>query len=279
MIFIKELTIVLLHFALGRKNSGKSNNNSDRNEGKANRQKTARPKGNTTARIVLIGVIAGIAALVAAAIYASGGFTNKFVANDPRSAFISQALTPTTQTAYALGDNDAKVTIVEFGDYQCNSCGRFHKESKNQVISDLVNTGKAKFMFKDFNINDYVYSPREGSTLASEAAYCAGDQGKFWQYYDELYNKQQREGVEWISMKALNQFAVNVGIQDIDSFSSCLNSHQYRDAIKSNYKLAQNLGLNATPTFLILADGKAPQIIVGAHPYSSFQAVVEQMSD
>jgi len=134
-------------------------------------------------------------------------------------------------------ESNANVTIVEFGNYQCNSCGRFHKESKDQVISNLVNTGKAKFMFKDFNINDYVYAPREGSTLASEAAYCAGDQEKFWQYYDELYNKQQKEGIEWISAKALNQFAMNVGVQDINQFSQCLDSHQYRDAVKANYKL------------------------------------------
>jgi len=145
------------------------------------------------------------------------------------------------------------------------------------VISNLVDTGKARFLFKDFPINDRIFNPRDGSTLAAEAAYCAGDQGKFWQYHDELYHNQEREGVEWISVQKLKQFGSSVGLENMDAFSYCLESHQYRELVRSNYELAQDLGLNATPTFLVISEGKEPQLIVGAHPYSSFENAVNQM--
>jgi protein-disulfide isomerase len=239
-----------------------------------------------SARIVLIGIAGGIAGILALAIFMSGGFTNKFVGPaEQRAALMTQALAPTTPNAYALeaentvgSSSSPRITIIEFGDYQCNSCGRFHKETKAQVISDLVDTGKVKFMFKDFPINDRVYAPRDGSTMAAEAAYCAGDQGKFWQYHDELYNRQQKEGIEWVSGSALNQFAKNVGVKDLGLFSQCVDSHLYRDKVIANYKLAVNLGLNATPTFVIFEEGKDPQVVVGAQPYTTFERVVNEMS-
>lgn len=235
--------------------------------------------------LVLVGVIGGLAAILGLAIFASGGVTNRLVANDLGAALVEQTLAPTTPGAYALGSDEAKITIVEFGDYQCNSCGRFHEATKDQVMSDIVNAGRAKFMFKDYNINDSgindkgVTFPQRRSTLASEAAYCAGEQGKFWQYHDELYNNQQREGVEWVTQQSIRQFAINVGIENIDDFTKCLESHKYAGQIKDNYNLAQELGLNATPTFLIIAEGKEPVKLVGAHPYASFEAVLNSLQE
>ena len=230
--------------------------------------------------IVLVGVIGGIAAILGVAIYASGGVTNRLVANDFGAALVEQALAPTTPGAYALGsDPEVNITIVEFGDYQCNSCDRFHEATKDQLMSDIVNAGKAKFIFKDYNINDYILKPTRGSTFASEAAYCAGEQGKFWQYHDELYDNQKEEGIEWVSTDSLKQFAANVGVANMDDFNECLGSHKYAGKIKDNYDLAQKLGLNATPTFLIIAEGKEPVKLVGAHPYSSFESVLNSLQE
>jgi protein-disulfide isomerase len=228
--------------------------------------------------LVLVGVIGGIAGIIGLAIFVSGGVTNRLTANEYSASLVQQMLAPTTPGAYALGgDLDAKITIVEFGDYQCNSCDRFHEFTKDRLMSDIVNVGKAKFMYKDFNINDRVLKPANGSTLASEAAYYAGEQGKFWQYHDELFHKQQREGIEWISYESLRQFAANVGVSDTAAFSSCLDSHKYAGMVRENYNLAQKLGLGATPTFLIIAEGKQPVKLVGAHPYSSFEAVINDL--
>lgn len=238
----------------------------------------ATPVRRKSSLIVLVGVVGGIAGIIGLAIFASGGVPNRLAANDYGDSLIQQILAPTTPDAFALGsDHGAKITIVEFGDYQCNSCDRFHEFTKDRLMSDVVDAGRAKFMFKDFNINDRVLKPANGSTLASEAAYCAGEQGKFWQYHDELYDRQQREGVEWISYQSLRQFATNVGVSDIDAFNSCLESHKYTSLVRENYDLALKLGLNATPTFIIIAEGKQPVKLVGAHPYDSFEAMISDL--
>lgn len=78
-----------------------------------------------------------------------------------------------------LGDPNAKITIVEWGDYQCTYCHLFHQNTKDQIIQEYVNTGKVNFVFRDFPLNG------PDSVLAAEAAYCAGDQDEYWQYHDE----------------------------------------------------------------------------------------------
>jgi protein-disulfide isomerase len=195
---------------------------------------------------------------------------------------IQRILAASTGGLTPLGDEDVPVTIVEFGDYQCNSCGIFHKETKDAVISNLVNTGKAKFLFKDFTLNDDILKPRQGSTLAAEAAYCAGDQGKFWEYHDELFNNQEEEGVEWVSVARLGNFAANVGVSDLQAFSLCLDSHQHRSTVNANNALVRDLGINATPTFIVISTDNEggsdkPVKLIGAYPYASFEAVVNQL--
>lgn len=214
------------------------------------------------------------------AIFASGGVTNRLTGNETPAALIQQVLAPTTPDAYALGsDPYSKITIVEFGDYQCNSCDRFHEATKDTLMSEMIDSGTAKFMYKDFNINDLILKPVRGSTLASEAAYCAGEQGKFWQYHDTLFNNQKEEGIQWVSQESLKGFASDVGVADMEGFSTCLESHKYAGKVRENYELAQKLGLNATPTFLIIAEGKQPVKLVGAHPYASFEKVISDLQE
>jgi len=67
--------------------------------------------------------------------------------------------------------------------------------------------------------NDYILRPRDGSTLAAEAVYCAGDQGEFWEYHDTLFDNQEREGIVWVSADVLKEFASRIGVSDTDEFS------------------------------------------------------------
>jgi protein-disulfide isomerase len=192
---------------------------------------------------------------------------------------LQKIVTPVTAGSGPIGNASAKVTIVEFGDYQCNSCELFYKDTSQAVMTNLVATGKAKFLFKDFTLNDYLLQPTGGSTLAAEAAYCAGDQGKFWQYHNELYNDQKPEGTVWVSEDALKGFASNTGL-DQAQFANCLDSHKYESAVQANNNLVGELRLDATPTFLIVpSDGKTdPVKMIGAYPYASFEAVVNQLN-
>jgi protein-disulfide isomerase len=184
---------------------------------------------------------------------------------------LSQLKTVSLESAPALGSPDAKVTIVEFGDYQCTWCHRWHQSTKDTFLAEYVDTGKVRFLFKDFPINDH--SDR-ASSRAAEASYCAADQGKYWDYHDELYVNWKGENNGWVTGDSLRQFASNIGL-DGQRFSDCLDSGRYSGLVRANYNLAVATGLSATPSFIVLVDGETPKLIRGAHPMSTFAQVID----
>lgn len=218
--------------------------------------------------VAAIGVIGGIAIVL------STSQTPSTQRNELTDIF--EKLThPVIQNASALGSDIANITIVEFGDYKCQYCARFHRETKNQIIDNYVKTGQVKFLFRDFIVND---KPNDkASTLASRASYCAADQGKYWQYHDEVYNNSQGENVAWVTKDSLKQFAMNVQIPDITKFSECLDSQKYSDVVTQNHQLARWLGVSATPTFLVVKRGTQPEGIEGAQPFATFQEVISDL--
>jgi hypothetical protein len=129
-------------------------------------------------------------------------------------------------------------------------------------MTNLVNTGKVRFLFKDLPAD-------RASTLASEASYCAADQGKYWQYHDELYNSWQGENTGWVTKASLKQFAISISVKDINQFSQCLESGKYSAEVANNFNLAQRIGLNATPSFVLISNNakQQPLEIEGAQPY------------
>ena len=199
----------------------------------------------------------------------SAGSNQEDVGNEAQK--IVARLTLSTENAPALGNDDAKVTVVEFGDYQCTWCHRWHESTKDTLVQDYVETGKVRFLFKDFPINDL--SDR-ASSMAAEASYCAGDQDKYWEYHDELYVKWEGENTGWVTKDSLRQFADNVGLEQ-EAFSECLDSGKHSDLVRENYNLAVAIGLNATPSFIILSGDDDPKLLRGAHPYSTFEQVID----
>jgi len=143
-----------------------------------------------------------------------------------------------------LGSPDAPITIVEWGDYQCTYCYKFHQETLNKINEDFIQTGKVKIIFKDFPLNG------PDSKLAAEASYCAHDQEKYWQYHDEIYKNWEGERTGWITRDSLTKFA-EITKLDINEFNKCLDEHKYQDKINSLYEYGKDIGINATPSFLI----------------------------
>ena len=111
-----------------------------------------------------------------------------------------------------LGNPDAEITIVEFGDYQCTFCYKFHDETMKKIDQKYIKTANVNFVYKDFPLN----GPQ--SILASEASYCAQKQNKFWEYHDTLYNNWGGENTGWITKNVLLRFANDIKL-DLDSFS------------------------------------------------------------
>ncbi len=189
---------------------------------------------------------------------------------------ISQLTNSTMPGATALGVSEAPITIVEFGDYQCPYCAKFNNETKSDLVNKYVDTGMAKFVFRDLLLNDL---PQDKlSTLAAEASYCAAEQNKYWDFHDEVYQNSKGENTGWVSKEALIEFAKNVKVNDIEQFSSCLDSHKYGQIVLNNDRFAKDLGLVSTPTFLILQQNTSKiAAIEGAQPLYIFENTIKQM--
>lgn len=163
------------------------------------------------------------------------------------------------------GNKDAKVTLIEFADFQCPFCEQWFKQVGPSLMKDYVDTGKVKFAFRQ-----YPFLGQE-STWSAEASECANEQGKFWDYHDYLYTHQSAENSGAFAKDKLIGFAGNISGINIDQFSTCLNSDKYAKQVADDLSAGQKAGVNGTPTAFI--NGVS---IVGAQPYSSFKTLIDQ---
>ena len=171
----------------------------------------------------------------------------------------------------ALGSESAPITIVEFGDYQCEACYAWFHTTRDTLIDNYVETGKAKLIFVDLP-----FLGRD-SPMAAQASYCAEDQGQYWEYHTMLYTFQDgHPDSGWADRDRLNSFAFSLDM-NIDEFNDCMDSSKYKNRVKANYDEAVKNGAQSTPTFIIISeDGKKEQFS-GSQPYSVFAATIESM--
>jgi len=174
--------------------------------------------------------------------------------------------------APVLGSKTAPVIIVEVGDYQCHMCKLWFEETRPLIIENYVATGKTNLVFIDMPFLGH------DSTPASEATYCADDQGKYWEYHTMLFKFQQEIDDGWANASRLQAFALNLGL-DMELFDKCMITDDHRAQVNFNMQIAKKeFGANSTPTFMIIntSTGEAEKI-VGAHPYSTFVSVIDPM--
>jgi len=167
-----------------------------------------------------------------------------------------------------LGDQLAEITILEFGDYQCTFCYKFHQETLPILKDEFINSGKIKMVFKDFPLNG------NDSKIAGEATYCAEDQNKYWEYHNTLYENWAGERTGWIKLDVLYKFAKDIEL-DFDEFSDCLNQHKYLNRVLDNERYGIEIDIDATPTFLVFDDKKVIRII-GAQPIDISRQVINE---
>lgn len=168
------------------------------------------------------------------------------------------------------GSLDTAVTIIEFGDYQCPKCDDWFKNQKPTVASNFIDTNKVKLYFVDFPFLG------SDSQLASEATYCADEQGKYWKYHSALYSNQGSIQSGWASPAALKQFAADLGL-DKAQFNDCLDSGKYSDRVSYNKQVGISNGVEGTPTFFIVGPDGTTEKIVGPQPASVFSETIEKM--
>ena len=170
-----------------------------------------------------------------------------------------------------MGNPNAKITIVEFGDYQCTFCYKFHDETMKKITDEYIKTNNVNFIYKDFPLNG------KQSILASEASYCAEKQGKFWEYHNTLYNNWGGENTGWITENVLLGFAKDVRL-NLDDFSQCLENSEFRQKVLDNERFGREIGINATPSFLIFNDDEVYRII-GAQPFEKFEQAFQKLGN
>jgi len=169
-----------------------------------------------------------------------------------------------------LGDLNAPLTMIEFGDYQCTFCKKFFHETEGSILTNYVETGKVKMLFKDFIVVN------EDSVNAASAAHCANDQEMFWQYHSILYNNWDGEGTGWASSEQLHQFASTLGL-DMDKFSECMSKSKWKELVNSSKVDGRALGVGATPTFFIIDQNNKVLKITGSQHYDVFQEVFDSL--
>lgn len=162
-----------------------------------------------------------------------------------------------------MGDKNAKVTIVEFSDFQCPFCSKFHKETLPQIITEYINKGKAKLVYRDFPLNFHNFAKK-----ASMAANCAKEQGGdkvYFKYHDMLYENNSE-----FSDENLKKWATDLGLK-AEQFNKCYDSEKYAKEVEKDFEEGQSYGVSGTPAFFING-----WILTGAQPFSAFKAKIDQ---
>jgi len=215
-------------------------------------------------------IVAGITVAVvigAIAIFASTQFESETVNLDMGR---THGTISTAMGSPILGNPSAPITIVEFGDYQCERCYQWFHTTKPALVKDYIDTGKANLVFVDMALLG------KDSPIAAQATYCAEDQGRYWEFHDMLYNSQENIDNGWANSERLKAFAFSLDF-DIELFTSCLDSGKYTKRVQYNISEARKNGATGTPTFFIVNSDGEQQKISGAQPYSVFKSVIDSM--
>jgi len=170
-----------------------------------------------------------------------------------------------------LGSPKAPITLVEFGDYQCHFCNVFYHNTEHKIFENYVMMGKVNVIFKDYTIIG------QDSINAAHSSHCAGEQGKFWEYHNALYDNWDGENNGWASNENLIKFAQQIEL-DVEDFIQCNSDGKYSKIISASNADAQTLGITGTPAFYVISmnTGQVQQI-QGAQPYEVFERIFNSM--
>ncbi|NJC96403.1 MAG: disulfide bond formation protein DsbA [Anaerolineales bacterium] len=179
----------------------------------------------------------------------------------------------------AMGDPNAPIKIEEFSDFQCPFCERFHEQTEPLLVDYYVKTGKVQFYYRSMGnwVSRNIGGARTESQDAAAAAYCAGDQGKFWEMHAHLFANVLGEDVGSFTDRRLEAIAEAAGL-NMDEFRSCYDSGKFKDRVQQDFQDGTAAGVTGTPSFLITytVNGETKtKLIEGAQPFSAFQVELE----
>lgn len=157
-----------------------------------------------------------------------------------------------------FGPDDAPITIIEFSDYECPYCQRWHQEVFLKIIEEYPD--QVRIVYRDFPLE----SIHPNATPAAESANCAAEQDAFWPYHELLFSGNP------LNKQAYLNYAEELDL-NVEDFESCLDSGRYREEVQADYQFAASMGVRSTPTFFL---NGLP--IVGAQPYDVFKEIIDK---
>lgn len=190
----------------------------------------------------------------------------------PQAGASNESVNPTPQAvinvvgrpANTQGDAGAPVSIIEYSDFNCGFCKKFHSETFSRIVDEYVKTGKARLSYKHFPF----LAP--SSNWKAQASECAAEQGKFWDYHEALFaGKVNGQGDEAMVRQALNALAIELQL-DATTFNQCMSAADALARVTSDTQEGEQIGVRGTPSFVI--NGK---LLVGAQPYEAFKQAID----
>ena len=173
---------------------------------------------------------------------------------------------PVSDQDHVRGDKNAPVTIVEYSDFECPFCSRFHP-TMLQVMNDYK--GKVRWVYRHFPLS----SIHPNAQKAAEASECASEQGKFWEMADKMFEKQ----AQGLSIAQLSTYATEAGVKDIKKFNDCVSSGKYAGRVASDLASGEAAGVTGTPGSIVLGPDGQQELVPGALPYDSVKQIVDSM--
>ncbi len=161
-----------------------------------------------------------------------------------------------------LGEPDAPIVIVEYSDFACPFCKRFYEETLPLIKQNHIETGQVRFVYKDFIV--------VGGDRAAEAAHCAGEQEKYWEYHDLLFENLEQDRANWSDSQVHRGYAQQLGL-DADALIDCFEERRFQSKVAASTQEAQRLGGTGTPYFII-----GNESVSGAQPYQVFEEIINQ---
>jgi protein-disulfide isomerase len=168
-----------------------------------------------------------------------------------------------------LGDKNAPLTVVEFTDYQCPFCQRFHMTAYPELKKNYIDTGKVRFYSRDLPLDFHANAMR-----AAQAARCANEQGQYWKLREIMSSNPDK-----LDMANLVTFATDLKM-DASKFRSCVESEKYKTAVQTDSMEAMKIGASGTPTFVVgksTADGVDGEVMIGAMPFPMFDEKLKSL--
>ncbi len=237
------------------------------------------------------GIIIALVAVVAVAAFFAGLYFSNLDTNQVTKSDLDDAISrieskignnlpsPTLQPVKISldddpirGNPDAPITIVEFSDYQCPFCARFYAQTLPLLLEEYIDEGKVNLVYRDFPVQRI----HPNALAAAAAAECADDQGKYWEYHDTLFEKQNA----WAKLDSnsaistFSQFAAEIELEQ-QQFDNCLESGKYLEEVQADFSDGKNYQVTGTPGFFIGNEDIGFVKIIGAKPYDAFKKVID----